>query len=193
MANMARLEGWHALEADIQAAYDDPKQKDAPGSNLFYVSLTNVEGGGDLWNFGSVRLHLRVDTAGRLGQLREVQYHAAGGSTLLGEINESLADEDLPPILPLSSYRMSANSIPAGFGDEVETRLLHLHFEGQPDERQQDRDGFYWPVPIDGRSSIADVALLGISVNSAENLVRVRNVLANIELGSIVPTIAGET
>ncbi|NVO18022.1 MAG: hypothetical protein HXX10_28715 [Rhodoplanes sp.] len=188
LVNLARLEGWHILEADIEAAYDDPKIQDSPGSNLFYASLTKVDGGGDLWSFGPVRLHLRVDTTGKMGQLREIQYHAPGGATLLGEINDALATKGLPPILPLSSYRMAANSVPAGFAGEAETRLLHLHFEGQPDERQRDSDnGFYWPIPINGCCAVADVTLLGVSVNSVANLARACKAIENSPLSSIEP------
>lgn len=188
LVNLARLEGWHVLEADIEAAYDDPKIQDPPGSNLFYASLTKVDGGGDLWSFGSVRLHLRVDTTGKMGQLRDIQYHAPGGVTLLGEINTALASEGLPPILPLSSYRMAANSVPAGFAGEAETRLLHLHLEGQPGERQGNSDtGLYWPIPMNGRCAVADVTLLGVSVNSAANLVRARKAIENSPLSSIEP------
>ena len=113
LLNLARLEGWHGLEA----ANDDATNPDPPGSSLFFTSLTNA---GNLWSFGSVRLRLRVNTIGKMAQLREVQYHAAGDVTLLGRINAALAAEGLPPILPESSYRMAAYSVPDWLRGETE-------------------------------------------------------------------------
>jgi hypothetical protein len=90
--NLARIEGWNGLEL----SNDDPANPQPPGSNLFHTSLTN---NGILWSFGPVRLRLRVNTIGKLAQLREMQYHAAGDVTMLGKINAALGAEKLPPIL----------------------------------------------------------------------------------------------
>jgi hypothetical protein len=183
LLNLARLEGWHGLEA----ANDDVANPEPPGSNLFYTSLTSA---GNLWSFGSVRLRLRVDTIGKMAQLREVQYHAAGDVTLLGRINAALASEGLPPILPESSYRMAAYSVPDWLRGETETRLLHLHLDGQQDRRRSDGEFDYWPVRLGIANDVADITLTGIEVNSEEVLAKVRKALANTPWSSIAPTLA---
>jgi hypothetical protein len=149
---------------------------------MFYTSLTNV---GDLWSFGSIRLRLRVNTIEKMGQLREMQYHAIGGVTLLGRINAALGAEGLPPILPESSYRMAAHSVPPAFQDETEIRLLYLHLGGIPDLRRNDGKFDYWPIRLGTSNRVADITLSGIDVNSEKALEQVRKVLAGTGLSAI--------
>lgn len=182
LLNLARIEGWNGLEI----ANDDPANPNPPGSNLFYMSLTNA---GNLWSFGSVRLRLRVNTIGKMAQLREMQYHAASDVTLLGRINAALKAENLPPILPGSSYRMAAYSVPPLFRGETETRLLHLHLDSQPDFRRNDGNFDYWPIRLGTSNAVADVTLSGIEVNSEQSLDEVCKALAGTCLSSMVPTL----
>lgn len=180
--NLATLEGWRG--ADVEAEYPE---KQRPGTDLFYASLTKAAADAGLWDFGPVRLRLRVDTNGRMGQLRTVQYHAADHVTLLGLINRALAANGHPPILPQTSLRMSALSLPTWLRNETEVRLLHMHLRGQSDDRRNDGEWDYWPVPIGGPSDIADVSLIGIEVNTDEAFQEVQQVLENSPLVSVVP------
>ena len=185
LINLARIEGWTGLLAENW----DPQDPEPPGSNLFYISMVDVEGGTGLWSFGSVRLRLRVNAAGKMGQLREIRYHSGDDVTLLGKVNRALASEGLPPILPEGSYRMAAHSLPKSFAPETEVRLLYMHFEGLPDLRQQDGDVVYWPVPIGGESDVAEIELIGLEVNSKRALNQVRKALTGTVFEAIEPTL----
>jgi hypothetical protein len=182
LLNLARLEGWEGLEA----ANDDPANPDPPGSNLFYTSLTTA---GKLWDFGSVRLRLHVSTVGKIAQLREMQYHSPSDVTLLGKINAALAGKELPPILPESSYRMAAYSVPDWLRSETETRLLYLHLDEQRGRPMTDGESDYWPVRFGIADDVADVTLTGIGVNSQRALDQVRKAIAGTPINSIVPTL----
>lgn len=182
LMNLARIEGWNGLEI----ANEDPDDPDPPGSNMFYTSLTQA---GDLWSFGPIRLRLRVNTIEKMGQLREMQYHAAGDVTLLGRINTELDAENFPPILPESSYRMAAYSVPPAFQNETEIRLLYLHLGGVPDLRRNDGEFDYWPVRLHTSNRVTDITLTGIDVNSEKALERARKVLAGTGLSAIEPVL----
>lgn len=184
LLNLARLEGWHGLDV----ANDDPANLHPPGANLFYTSLTTA---GKLWDFGSVRLRLHVNTSGKMAQLREVQYHASGDVTLLGKINKALANEGFPPILPESSYRMAAYSVPDWLRGETETRLLYLHLDHKRGRPVNDGEFDYWPVRLGITNDVSDVTLTSIQVNSQDALDQVRKAMVGTSLNSIVPTLIG--
>lgn len=184
LMNLARIEGWNGLEI----ANEDTDDPDPPGSNMFYTSLTQAV---DLWSFGSIRLRLRVNTIEKMGQLREMQYHAAGDVTLLGRINAELDAEKLPPILPELSYRMAAYSAPPAFQTETEIRLLYLHLGGVPDLRRNDGEFDYWPTRLGTSNRVADITLSGIDVNSEKALEQVKKTLEGTGLSAIEVNLVG--
>ena len=184
LINLARIEGWNGLEIAIE----NPDDPDPPGSDMFYMSLTKAA---DLWSFGSVRLRLHVNTIEKMGQLREMQYHAIGDVTLLRTINAALDAEGLPPILPELSYRMAAYSVPPAFQNETEIRLLYLHLGGAPDLRRNDGEFDYWPVRLGTSNRVSDITLSGIDVNSEKALKQARKVLAGTGLSAIEPALMG--
>lgn len=178
--NLAALEGWRG--ADVEYEYPEVER---PGTDLFYLSLIEAREGADLWDFGPVRLRLRIDTSGRMGQLRTIQYHDENHVTLLGRINKAREDKGLPPILPETSHRTSAYSLPPRFKDEIEVRLLHMHLRGLPDLRRNDGHWDYWPVPIGGQSDVASISLLGIDVRTDKALGKVRKALEGSTLADV--------
>jgi hypothetical protein len=143
---LAGLQGWRGYLDEPQQLPEDQKS----GADLFYSSLTRLTAGNeaDMWDrFGDegrgVRLRFQIETGGRIGQLRAIQYHRPNERTLLQTINQALAVDQLPPLLPQASYRMSAYSLPRFLDDETEVRLLHMHSRGQLDGRQNDGNWDY--------------------------------------------------
>ncbi len=84
---------------------------------------------------------------------------------------------------------MAAYSVPDWLCSETETRLLHLHLDGQQDRRKNDGEFDYWPVRLGIPNDIADMTLTGIEVNSEEALGQVGKALADTPLSSIAPTL----
>jgi hypothetical protein len=187
----ARLQGWRGFLDEPQNLPEDRKS----GAELFYTSLTRLTAGNEayMWDeFGDhghgVRLRFRVGTAGRMGQLRAIQYHRPNEQTLLQTINQALAVEQLPPLLPQSSYRLSAFSLPNALDDETEVRLLHMHLRNQKDDRLNDGIWDYWPIQIGSQNQISDFSLEGIEVGPNADLDKIQKITQASTFAGIIPT-----
>ena len=187
----ARLQGWRGFLDEPQNLPEAKKS----GADLFYTSLTRLTAGNEAYMWDEfaddghgVRLRFRVGTTGRMGQLRAIQYHRPNEQTLLHTINQALAVEQLPPLLPQSSYRLSAFSLPNYLDDETEVRLLHMHLRGQPDDRRKDGTWDYWPIQVGGQNQITDFSLVGIEAGPNADLDEVRKITQASGFAGIVPT-----
>jgi hypothetical protein len=186
----AELQGWRGY---LDESHQLPEEQKS-GADLFYSSLTRLTAGNeaDMWDrFGEagrgVRLRFRIGTGGRIGQLRAIQYHRPIEQTLLQTINQALAVDQLPPLLPQASYRMSAYSLPEFLNDEIEVRLLHMHSRGQVGASKNDGDWDYWPVRIGAPNQVADISLVGIEAGPAADLDEIRKITQASAFAGTVP------
>lgn len=186
----AELLGWRGYRDEPQDLEDRRKN----GGDLFYSSFTRpgAQNEGDLWrDFGEdgrgVRLRFRLNTYGRTGQIRAIQYHSTAAQTLLQTINQALDVETLPPLLPASSYRMSAFSLPDDLDYETEVRLLHMHVRGQPNASRPDGKFDYWPIRIDTPNDIAELSLMGIEAGPHADLDSIRKIVQSSSFARITP------
>jgi hypothetical protein len=188
----AGLQGWRGYLDERQHLQLPEDQKS--GADLFYTSLTRLTAGNEAYMWDEfadegrgVRLRLRIGTGGRKDQLRAIQYHRPIEQTLLQTINQALAVDQLPPLLPEASYRMSAYSLPKFLDDETEVRLLHMHSRGQIDTRQNDGSWDYWPVQIGAPNQVADISLIGVEAGPDADLDKVRKIIQASAFAGVVP------
>lgn len=115
---------------EIQA--DGYRVADALAPDLFYLSLTNQEQAGDFWNYGEVRLRLRVAPIQSRSHLREMGY-AAGDSHPLNILKRFARDRFNRHFLPWQISRNAAFFLDSYYSWESEVRLLIKRFDETSD------------------------------------------------------------
>jgi hypothetical protein len=168
--------------------------------NLFYASFTPISTSATdeayMWDvFGGhgqgarIKFEITLTQGDHRGDLRGIQYEQPG-KTLLGEINEALANSNEPAFLAWSSSRVGAFYLPDDLGIENEIRLLVKHFDGaSPDQRAFSGADRYWPVPIGRPNPVAKLEMTGIELGQKADHSKLRDVVTRSQSFKNVPCV----
>ena len=115
---------------DVDA--DGARVADKLATDLYYLSLTDQDDPGDLWNYGEVRLRLRVSPVQSRAELRQLRY-GAGGNHPLNLLTKFAQEHFGRHFVPWRVSRMGSFFLDPYYSWESEVRLLIKRFEETSD------------------------------------------------------------
>lgn len=99
--------------------------------DLFYLSLTEQDEPGDMWNFGEVRLRLKIAPVQQRAQLWQTEYSAIESPLII--LKRFAQTRFNRHFVPSQVSRNGAFFLDAYYSRESEVRLLVKRFEGTSD------------------------------------------------------------
>lgn len=159
--------------------------RDARAAELFYLSLTDQEYPGEwgqpdcFWNYGEVRLRLRVEPVMTRAHLRKVAYSCSGEHPLkaLEAVARRCFDRTF---MPWGVSRNGAFFLREEHSWESEVRLLLKRFHQTTDLTvRQVHDGEVVAIPLGVRTKRVQIDLLEVQVQKEEDLADVHSLVEN--------------
>jgi len=155
---------------------DGRRMANALARDLFFLSLTEADEAGDFWNYGEVRLRLRVrPLAG--AHLRTMLYGSAEGNPLnvLKDFARSWFDRTF---VPWQVSRQGAFFLDSYFSWESEVRLLIKRFEETTDLLIRDSLGVEAvAIPLGQKNNRVMIDLVRIEVDTPVNFNAVMGIM----------------
>jgi hypothetical protein len=147
------------------------RNADKLAQDLFYLSLTDQDEPGDMWNFGEVRLRLKIAPVLQRAQLWRMEYSDVRGGWPLGTLKEFAKTHFNRDLLPRGTSRNGAFVLDTYFARESEVRLLVKRFEGTTDLLMRaSQGGDAIAIPFGAPNTRASIDLVRVEVESAADL-----------------------
>ena len=144
--------------------------------DLFFLSLTDQDEPGEMWNFGEVRLRLKITPVLQRTQLWRMEYLAdANPLNILKKFAQARFGRSF---VPLQVSRNGAFFLDSYFSGESEVRLLVKRFEDTTDLVIKQTNGHEAvAIPIGIQNSRVSIDLVCIEVETKESLAAVQQLL----------------
>jgi len=135
--------------------------------DLFYLSLTEQDEPGDMWNFGEVRLRLKIAHVQQRAQLWQMKYSAGGNPlTILKQFAQTRFSRHF---VPSQVSRNGAFFLDAYHSRESEVRLLVKRFEETTDlvvKRSYGHEAVAIPIGITNTRVSIDLVCVEVETNA---------------------------
>lgn len=146
--------------------------------NLFYLSLTDLDNADDLWNYGDVRLRLRISPVQARADLRKMRY-SIGSNHPLCVLKKFSTDRFGRHFLPSQVSRCAAFFLDSYYSWESEVRLLIKRFDTPSDLIIRESGGHeVVAVPLGRCADRVLIDLLHIDADTQSNLEKASRLVA---------------
>ena len=144
--------------------------------DLFFLSLTAEDEPGDFWNYGEVRLRLKIRPINTGASLKKISYGDGGPLKILREFTQLRFDRSF---IPWQISRQGAFFLDSYLSWETETRLLVKRFRETTDLQMRDSEGAEAvAIPINQSNSRVDIQIVRIEADTAASLEAAKGLLA---------------